>query len=82
MRDEKEYLDLVGGLSKEVNAWQPIAQMPDLAAQPRDVRTLDVFGRLADGSASSSSRSSLLRLADPSAALTSAVGAVSAQTDG
>lgn len=29
--------------------WQPIAQMPDLAAQPRDARGIGVFGRLADG---------------------------------
>ena len=29
--------------------WQPIAQMPDLAAQPRDARAIGVFGRLADG---------------------------------
>jgi predicted permease len=29
--------------------WQPIAQMPGLAAQPRDVRAINVFGRLADG---------------------------------
>jgi putative ABC transport system permease protein len=29
--------------------WQPIAQMPDLAAQPRDARALGLFGRLADG---------------------------------
>jgi predicted permease len=29
--------------------WQPIAQMQGLAAQPRDARALNVFGRLADG---------------------------------
>jgi predicted permease len=29
--------------------WQPIAQMPNLAAQPRDARAIGVFGRLADG---------------------------------
>jgi putative ABC transport system permease protein len=29
--------------------WQPIAQMSDLAAQPRDARAIGVFGRLADG---------------------------------
>jgi putative ABC transport system permease protein len=29
--------------------WQPIAQMPELAAQSRDARALGVFGRLADG---------------------------------
>ena len=29
--------------------WQPIAQMPDLEAQPRDARGIGVFGRLADG---------------------------------
>ena len=29
--------------------WQPLAQMPDIAAQPRDARAIAVFGRLADG---------------------------------
>jgi putative ABC transport system permease protein len=29
--------------------WQPIAQMSDLAAQPRDARAIGVFGRLGDG---------------------------------
>ena len=29
--------------------WQPIAHMPDLAAQPRDARAIGAFGRLADG---------------------------------
>ena len=29
--------------------WQPLATMPGLAGQPRDSRTLGVFGRLADG---------------------------------
>lgn len=29
--------------------WQPLAQMQGLAAQPRDARAIDVFGRLADG---------------------------------
>jgi putative ABC transport system permease protein len=28
--------------------WQPLAQMPDVAAQPRDARGIAVFGRLAD----------------------------------
>jgi putative ABC transport system permease protein len=28
--------------------WMPIAQMPGIAAQPRDTRTIAVFGRLAD----------------------------------
>jgi putative ABC transport system permease protein len=29
--------------------WQPLALMQGIADQPRDARTLDVFGRLADG---------------------------------
>jgi putative ABC transport system permease protein len=29
--------------------WQPLAQMPGVAAQPRDARAMGVFGRLADG---------------------------------
>jgi predicted permease len=29
--------------------WQPITQMPALAAQPRDARAIGVFGRMVDG---------------------------------
>jgi putative ABC transport system permease protein len=29
--------------------WQPLAQMPGIAAQPRDARAIGVFGRLAEG---------------------------------
>ena len=39
--------------------WQPIAQMPDLAAQPRDARGIGVFGRLADGVTPAGARAEL-----------------------
>ena len=39
--------------------WQPIAQMPDLAAQPRDARAIGVFGRLADGVTLAAARAEL-----------------------
>jgi hypothetical protein len=31
------------------DVWQPLSAMPGLYEQPRDARTLQVFGRLADG---------------------------------
>jgi predicted permease len=39
--------------------WLPLAQMPGLAAQPRDRPALDVFGRLADDIAREQSRTEL-----------------------
>lgn len=39
--------------------WQPIAQMPDLASQPRDARSVGVFGRLADGVSLAQARAEL-----------------------
>jgi putative ABC transport system permease protein len=39
--------------------WQPIAQMPDLAAQPRDARGIGVFGRLANGVTLAAARAEL-----------------------
>ena len=43
--------------------WQPLAQMPDLAAQPRDARAIGVFGRLADGVTLAQARAELSALA-------------------
>ena len=43
--------------------WQPLAQMPDLTAQPRDARAIDVFGRLADGVTLAQARAELSALA-------------------
>ena len=42
--------------------WQPLAQMPDLAAQPRDARAIAVFGRLADGVTLAQARAELSAL--------------------
>src|SRR5258708_34481076 len=42
--------------------WQPLAQMPDLAAQPRDARAIAVFGRLADGVTLAQARAGLSAL--------------------
>ena len=42
--------------------WQPLAQMPDLALQPRDVRAIAVFGRLADGVTLAQARAALSAL--------------------
>jgi putative ABC transport system permease protein len=43
--------------------WQPLAQMPGLAAQPRDARAIAVFGRLADGVTLAHARAELSALA-------------------
>ncbi len=43
--------------------WQPLASMPALTGQPRDARTLDVFGRLADGVAADEGRAELAAIA-------------------
>jgi predicted permease len=39
--------------------WQPLASMQGIAEQPRDARTLDVFGRLADGVSTTEARAEL-----------------------
>ena len=43
--------------------WQPLASMPALTGQPRDARTLDVFGRLADGVSADEARAELAAIA-------------------
>jgi predicted permease len=43
--------------------WRPLAQMPDLAAQPRDARAIGVFGRLADGVTLAQARAEMSALA-------------------
>ena len=43
--------------------WQPLASMPALTGQPRDARTLDVFGRLADGVSADEGRAELAAIA-------------------
>ena len=44
------------GIPSTAQAWLPLVQMPDLATQRRDVRTLRVFGRVRDGVATTSAR--------------------------
>ena len=43
--------------------WLPLAQMPGIATQPRDMRNLDLFGRLADGIALEQARTELSAIA-------------------
>ena len=44
------------GIPSTAQAWLPLVQMPDLATERRDVRTLRVFGRVRDGVAATSAR--------------------------
>jgi putative ABC transport system permease protein len=44
------------GLPSTAQAWLPLFQMPDVAAERRDVRTLRVFGRVRDGVDSTNAR--------------------------
>ena len=44
------------GIPSTAQAWLPLVQMPDLATERRDVRTLRVFGRVRDGVAPASAR--------------------------
>jgi putative ABC transport system permease protein len=44
------------GIPSTAQAWLPLFQMPDLATERRDVRTLRVFGRVRDGVAATSAR--------------------------
>jgi putative ABC transport system permease protein len=46
----------------QAEIWQPLAQMPDLAAQRRDARAIGVFGRLADGVTLATARAELSAL--------------------
>ena len=43
--------------------WLPLAQMPAIATEPRDMRTLGVFGRLADGITLGQARTELSTIA-------------------
>ena len=43
--------------------WQPLASMPALTGQPRDARTLEVFGRLADGVSADEARAEVAAIA-------------------
>src|SRR5687767_14858282 len=47
------------GFPNDASVWLPLASMPGLAAQPRTVRTLGVFGRLRDGISMEQARSDL-----------------------
>ena len=44
------------GIPSTAQAWLPLFQMPNLATERRDVRTLEMFGRLRDGVAPASGR--------------------------
>ncbi len=44
------------GIPSTAQAWLPLVQMPDLATERRDVRTLRVFGRVRDGVAATGAR--------------------------
>jgi predicted permease len=48
--------------------WQPMAQMPALAAQPRDARAIGVFGRLAHGVTLAQARAELFAFTSAHAA--------------
>jgi putative ABC transport system permease protein len=47
------------GFPNNADLWQPLGMMPGVLAQPRDVRTLGVFGRLADGATFPEARTEL-----------------------
>ena len=47
------------GFPSSAEVWLPLAQMPGLTAQPRDARTLSVFGRIADGVTSAEARAEI-----------------------
>ena len=47
------------GFPATAEIWLPLAQMPGVAAQPRDARTLRVFGRLHDGATLSEARATI-----------------------
>ena len=52
------------GLPSTAQVWLPLAQMPGLATERREIRTLQVFGRLRDGVALPAARAEVAGIAE------------------